>query len=149
MPPTAENRREYNLRWKANNPDKARETHRIAQKKWRDKNREKVRARTNEWAKNNRDKVNEYRRKQHFREKYGISIEERDAILKAQNNKCACCETNDPGNKYGWVVDHNHITGQVRGILCHHCNVGLGFVNDDVEKLQKLINYLQVTNGHD
>jgi superfamily II RNA helicase len=142
MTVTSEDRSRYNKTWKENNPDKARESHRIAQKKWRDKNREKVRAVSKEWTRENRDKVNEYRRRQHYKQKYGITMEERDEMLASQGG-CACCGGKEPGNKYGWVVDHCHAGGQVRGILCHHCNVALGNVKDDITHLKLLIAYLE------
>lgn len=145
----AEARKEYNKRWKEANPEKAREVHRIAQKKWRDKNREAVKATVKAWAAENRDKVNGYRRKQHFREKYGLTIEQRDELLQKQGGVCACCGATSPGNKYGWVVDHCHEVGIVRGILCHHCNVALGNVKDSAEHLYALITYLEKTRAVD
>jgi hypothetical protein len=140
---TAEDRAAYNKRWKEKNPEKARESHRVAQKKWREKNRERVKATAKKWGEANREKVNLYRRRQHYRQKYGITIEERDAVLEAQGGKCACCNASEAGNRIGWVVDHCHKDGTVRGILCHHCNLALGNVRDSVAHLKKLIAYLE------
>jgi hypothetical protein len=42
-----------------------------------------------------------------------------------------------------WVVDHNHDTGEVRGILCHSCNTALGRFGDDVWLLQAALDYLK------
>jgi len=139
---TAEKRREYNRRWKENNPDAAKESHRKAQMKWRTKNRERVRANQRAWNKANRAKANEYRRKQYYKSKYGLTEEERDAMLAAQGFKCKTCRSDSPGNKVGWVIDHCHSTNKVRGILCHDCNLALGHVKDDVVVLKNLIQHL-------
>ncbi len=73
--------------------------------------------------------------------KYGITIEQRDAMVASQNYKCAICETEAPGGQ-GWVVDHCHTTGRVRGILCVRCNFMLGYALDNVTTLSKAIKYL-------
>src|SRR5580693_8420687 len=50
-------------------------------------------------------------------------------VLLAQGGHCAICKANKPGPK-GWQEDHDHVTGVRRGILCLHCNVGLGHFKD-------------------
>ena len=58
-----------------------------------------------------------------LRLRYGISVEDYGYILKKQHGTCAICD------KKGYkplVVDHDHITGQVRGLLCHGCNIRVG-----------------------
>lgn len=74
--------------------------------------------------------------------KYGIGTYEVNDRLKAQDG-CAICHTWKPGGK-GWHIDHNHDTMETRGILCGQCNVGLGHFNDDIEKLEKAVHYLQL-----
>lgn len=56
-----------------------------------------------------------------------------------QMGKCGLCE-NELNNKY--VIDHCHKTGIVRAALCPRCNIGLGMFDDDVQKLQKAIEYI-------
>lgn len=78
--------------------------------------------------------------------KFGITLEEYDAMLAAQNGLCAICP-NPPvsgqGRRYGTgAVDHDHATGRVRGILCDRCNTLLGQVDDDPALLQRAIDYL-------
>jgi len=98
----------------------------------------------------------EYRRKRlsaQYKAKYGISLDERDALLAEQGGKCAACATADPGPK-GWMTDHDHACcpmpetcGQcIRGIVCMPCNLALGHVNDSTERLQALMDYLNRTN---
>lgn len=63
---------------------------------------------------------------------YGITQPQYDAILERQNFKCGICQRpliNIPSRKIH--VDHDHVTGQVRGVICLRCNLGLSFL--DVE----------------
>ena len=63
--------------------------------------------------------------------KYGITVSDYNEMLQAQDGKCAICRENPHHVRDGEVmrlcVDHNHVTGQVRGLLCIDCNRGLGF----------------------
>ena len=56
---------------------------------------------------------------------YGLNKGEYDIMLEEQKNRCAVCRTDMPGQGKSWSVDHNHDTEQIRGLLCHHCNVKL------------------------
>lgn len=78
---------------------------------------------------------------------YGITVEFFYGLLKKQDEKCAICRTDKPGGRGRWHVDHNHDTNEIRGLLCHKCNVGLGHFNDDVNLLVKAVNYLGGTDG--
>lgn len=76
---------------------------------------------------------------------YGISNEEFAVMEVAQEGKCLLCLQVPPpraGTTGGLVVDHNHATGEVRGLLCHGCNRGLGFLHEDPAILQRAITYL-------
>jgi hypothetical protein len=78
---------------------------------------------------------------------YGIEMDEFDELLGRQGYACAICRTTEPsGNGVGWNIDHNHDTGQVRGILCPLCNQGLGQFRDDPAVLHAAIDYLLRTD---
>jgi hypothetical protein len=62
---------------------------------------------------------------------YNLTLEAWNAMFEAQGKRCKICRTNTPTSKRKWQLDHCHITGEVRGILCHHCNIGLGHFRDD------------------
>jgi Autographiviridae endonuclease VII len=76
--------------------------------------------------------------------KYGITLEQQEAMLIRQEGKCAICGTTEPGGKYNkWQTDHSHReNGVVRGLLCYRCNTGLGNFKDNVLVLFKAAIYL-------
>lgn len=83
-------------------------------------------------------------RDRRLRDKYDITLEEWEVIFTEQNKRCAICGSTDPKSP-GWPTDHDHVTGQVRGILCSECNGALGLFHDDVEILQAAIEYLSAS----
>lgn len=68
---------------------------------------------------------------------YGITIDDYNNMIDSQNGVCLIC--NKP-NKL--VIDHNHTTGKVRGLLCHYCNLGIGYFKDNTDNLNRAIEYL-------
>mgnify|MGYP001575496867 CR=1 FL=1 len=74
--------------------------------------------------------------------KYGITLEQRDAMLADQGGCCAICKTTEPGRGKAWNVDHCHATGQVRGLLCVRCNFVGGHAKDKVDVLVNAAVYL-------
>ena len=79
--------------------------------------------------------------------KYGITVEQYDALLAAQGGHCALCPATEPGaGRKRWNIDHDHVTGKVRGLLCHFCNLLLGHAHDDPELLERAAVYLRASN---
>lgn len=74
--------------------------------------------------------------------KYQITRTELEELRVAQGNVCAICGT-PPSSKKDLCIDHSHKTGQVRGLLCHSCNLALGYFKDDITRLVKATRYLQ------
>lgn len=72
---------------------------------------------------------------------YGITLEQYNAMLATQGGVCIICGR-EPAPKRPLVVDHNHLTGVVRGLLCEQCNTGIGLLGDDVLNLIKSAEYL-------
>ncbi len=63
--------------------------------------------------------------------KYGKSAAWYDAQLAAQGGHCAICPATEPGGgRKNFCIDHDHSTGKVRGLLCHHCNLYRVGMND-------------------
>jgi hypothetical protein len=82
-----------------------------------------------------------YAQRRHFERTYGISLEERDALLRGQGGRCAICR-GIPEN-HVLHVDHCHVTGKVRAMLCYTCNRLLGDVGDSTDLLLDAIEYLR------
>ncbi len=77
--------------------------------------------------------------------KYKISIEDYETILKKQDSKCAICGATKKRKNlksFFLCVDHDHRSGKIRGILCNKCNTALAFFNDSVDNLQTAASYL-------
>lgn len=85
-----------------------------------------------------------------YKRKFGITLEDYDRMLESQGGRCAICGTDTPtghGAKHGrFSVDHDHETGEVRGLLCHDCNIGLGGFRDNIYFIEKAIYYLDQHN---
>lgn len=80
--------------------------------------------------------------------KYGLTIQQWEAILASQNYCCACCGTDRPGSRWGWSTDHKpgSYPVEVRGILCLACNVSLGRLGDEVG-LNRALAYVHKTSA--
>ncbi len=74
---------------------------------------------------------------------YGLTPESFDELLKAQDGKCAICRTSDLGKRGTFYVDHDHASGQLRGLLCLGCNTGLGCFRDSGALLIAASEYLR------
>ncbi len=79
----------------------------------------------------------------HLERTYGITIEQYDELLERQDGLCGICRE---ANKL--VVDHDHQTGAVRGLLCDKCNRSLGGLGDTEESLEAALAYLRNPKRH-
>lgn len=105
-------------------------------------------AQVSKWKIANKNRVNEKKRarrklfsQSHRFNKYGITTEQFNLMLKEQDNKCLICLK--PSTRI-LQVDHNHINGKVRGLLCWKCNTFLGLLNDDIPSLKRAINHIEL-----
>ena len=102
-------------------------------------NREDEIQKRGEFRKNNVD----MHRGHKYRQLYGITLEQFEEMRTLQKCSCAICGKHELQNKNKKLfVDHDHDTGKVRELLCHGCNTGIGLLQDDVELLQKALDYL-------
>lgn len=99
----------------------------------------KLKKNTISW-KANKHKHIEQRKNSHLEKKYGITLKEYKKILSNQNGVCLICRNKDIRKL---AVDHNHKTGEIRGLLCGKCNQGIGLFNDDIKILRRAIEYLK------
>lgn len=79
-----------------------------------------------------------------YRYKYGITLDEKEAMLAQQGGCCAACGGDQPGHVRGWNVDHCHTTSVVRGVLCYPCNIALGLLKDNPVRMRRLAAYIEV-----
>lgn len=112
---------------------------------------------TREYHAKNRESINAKRRanktvlsqanwKQRLK-KLGLTETDYKQMLELQSGSCAICKSTDTGRTNVFPVDHDHATGEVRGLLCHKCNQGLGLLGDSIETLLSAIEYLTPTKS--
>jgi len=94
---------------------------------------------------NQRESTKRYRRNYRLMTEYGISLVDYEAMLKSQGGGCAICGGTDTGKTGFLSVDHDHKTGNVRALLCQPCNLALGFMQDNPERLRLAADYVE---GH-
>lgn len=80
--------------------------------------------------------------KNHIKRAYGLTTEQYHRMLTEQNYVCAICK-NKEDNLRNLVVDHNHATNKVRGLLCYRCNTLLGCAKEQETTLQNAVDYLR------
>jgi len=97
-------------------------------------------------------------REHQLKYKFGMTIAEYNIMLNRQGGTCAICNEknftrqkgthNNKAVAMSLAVDHNHKTGQIRGLLCNGCNTSLGKFKDDPTLLKKALEYLEEADGH-
>lgn len=112
-------------------------------------NKEKQKEYMKRWWADNKERQQKYRKAADLKKSYGISLEQFNEMLVSQSALCAICHKPETqihhksGLPYQLAVDHCHKTNAVRQLLCSRCNRTLGMVNDDVELLEKMIEYVK------
>ena len=121
-------------RYAIKNPDKIYKRN----KRYYDNNREREIERAKIKYKENpelsRDKL--------LKRRFGITIKKYDEILKSQKGVCAICKSDCPSGK-NLAVDHCHKTGQIRGLLCFNCNLGIANLKESKEIFHKAAEYVE------
>lgn len=79
----------------------------------------------------------------HLKNRYGITPEQVEQMAKDQDGRCACCPVELVKAKKV-CVDHDHVTRQVRGLLCDACNKAIGLMNDEPARLRAAAVYLEL-----
>jgi hypothetical protein len=73
---------------------------------------------------------------------FGLTPEDLDALIASQGGVCAICRDAEPEH-----IDHDHESGQIRGVLCGPCNMGLGLFKDQPVRLRAAAAYLKRAQG--
>lgn len=107
-----------------------------------------------DWARRNPKHYLEYQRRK-YREnrkrgqdrnrkyKWGLSPEEFGQMLSGQDNKCSICRRDQSEIRRSFDIDHDHLTGKIRSLLCNRCNITLGRCEESVEIFESIISYLK------
>jgi hypothetical protein len=129
----------------------------IASKAYRETHKEEVVARCKAYRDAHKKEIalymkNDYlkNREKHIdrsrKTRYGMSRISFDLLLKEQGGVCSICKTSPwlscKDGRKGPCVDHDHNTREVRGILCKKCNTTLGLMNDSLETIKAMENYI-------
>lgn len=109
-------------------------------RKWREKNREKHNEQARLSHHRNKHKYVNARRDSHLRRSFGITLKEKEAMLANQGGICLICSRELDISSRVTHVDHDHETGQIRGILCSMCNTKLGWYETNKESINKYLN---------
>lgn len=142
-----ERSKQYNKEWRKNNPERAKELYKKNHKKYRDKEKE--------YNSNNKDKsrirVQRFRdkwgtaylqgiiKKSQLKKLYNLSIQDYFILLDKQDLKCAICGKDIYPHHRDTHVDHDHVTGKVRGLLCSQCNPALGNLEPYLDKAKEYV----------
>lgn len=110
------------------------------------KHRTKVRVYHREYSKQS-FALRQANRREHACRTYGFTQARYEALLEAQGGGCAICGRRPMevphARGHRFAIDHDHVTGFVRGVLCAPCNGGLGSYQDNIERLEAAILYLR------
>lgn len=126
------------------------EKHKAYKAAWYQANKLRVAAYQAKYRRQFPDNNRRYYRNHHLLKTYGITYEQYEVIYKQQGGVCAVCGSVPDAVKHGrvsLVVDHDHATGKIRGLLCNNCNSGLGIIGDTIEHLEKALAYLKQHEG--
>ncbi len=85
-------------------------------------------------------------RKRKLFNSYGLTLEKYNTLFESQNLRCAICKSDNSGTEREWHIDHDHVSGKTRSILCHHCNLALGHAKDNPKLLRKMADYIESYN---
>ena len=125
-------------------------------RKYYQENKEHIKALSKEWRDTHPAERKKYisihrdeRRSNKLKQLYGVTLEEYNVIYGNQGGVCAICGKREKrldkrtGNAKNLSIDHDHVTGEVRGLLCINCNMAIGGFEESVDRLKSAINYLE------
>lgn len=135
--------REYSRRYHKTHKEERKAAARIA----RENNREMYRLLDRKWREKHRGSVEYKSRKnknslQYLCKKYGITQDDYNRMFVEQGGCCKVCGVHQVSLRNRLSIDHDHITGKVRGLLCIKCNSAIGYVKENISILESMIKYL-------
>lgn len=124
----------------ARRTDEYREKERIRAKEYYYKNIDKKKLEASKFRKSEKGK--RYIKDEYLRRLYNITIDEYNSLFEKQNGRCAICGTHQSELTRKLAVDHSHKDGTIRGLLCSKCNTALGLVNENLDIIYSMIDYI-------
>ena len=127
------------------------DNYRAYQRKYYQRHRHQILAKVAAWKEANPERLEAYRQRNRLARQaerrqriYGMSAEDYATLLNIHGGRCAICATipTETGKMATLRVDHDHVTGAVRGLLCWRCNAGLGMFQDDSVTMLKAAWYV-------
>lgn len=85
-------------------------------------------------------------KKSKYKTRFNLVLEQYHRMLLEQDGLCGICRKPE-SRKRSFSVDHNHDTGKIRGLLCSRCNLGIGQFGDQIDLLNKAVDYLRKSSG--
>lgn len=122
----------------------------LQDREYRKNNSEYCKSYPKKWRETNPEKAQEQSRRGHLWRKYKLTLENYSQMLEDSGGLCAICGLDMFSVGQGPNIDRCYTTGKVRGLLCNKCNVAIGFLNDDPDRIDKAAAYVRKWKGiHD
>lgn len=134
-------KRKYEREYLLNNPN-VREKAKERSRKHHLDNLEKANDKSRQYYYQNKDRAKVWSKDYRLRRDYGITLEDYQSMLTSQSSGCAICGATPEEGKASLHVDHDHITGKIRALLCGRCNTTLGRMEENTKLLQRMIDYI-------
>jgi Autographiviridae endonuclease VII len=115
-------------------------------REWNQKNKDHIADKQRARVAADPDKYRAYFRNYHIKKTYGITTEQYEKMVSQRCGRCDICGREPNGTNHveqSLVIDHDHETGAIRGLLCNNCNSGMGILGDTVEHLEAALQYLK------
>lgn len=116
-------------------------------REWQQANQKRCRDNNKNWQRLNKEHCRLKGWKSHLKRKFGLTLEQYDAMFKDQGGRCAICGEPETQAYKGRIrnlnVDHDHKTGNICKLLCTNCNQGLGKFRDNPKTMEKAATYVR------
>ena len=147
-------KKEYDKAYQASHRVEIAEQKKEYGKRYRNTHRSEINARQRRYYYEHREEKKAYSQ-EHYRGRfeyylkwrYGLTPEDYAYMLENQNHCCAVCGVCVDMLGKDLVVDHDHKTGQIRGLLCNPCNQAIGLLKEDKGLFLNVLSYLEVAGG--
>lgn len=125
--------------WRIANPGKKKEQKR----RHYEKHKDRIDQRAKDWYENNKERhINNA-----LLRKYGVTLDQYNLLRAQQDFRCAVCDAHETDIGKQMFVDHDHVTGKIRKLLCTKCNVGIGMLQDNPDIMERAAKYIRDHNG--